>query len=581
MKRVLPACALAAVVAWSADAAAEVDLQIGGAIQTDVRFRIEEKRLGGFYDERVLPVGLDRNENFLKLKLDATADRFRGFVDIDFVWIGQPSNLETVEELSDRSKTEPVRLEAHALYLEATDLFVDGIDLRLGQQIVTWGVGDQFNPTNNLNADDLEDKLLFGAQQANLMAKLDYAYEDYFSLSGVVVPIFKPALLPISGSLAVAAVNRLPMVDGDVRYRIHSEQAFSSGALEEPEDRFPTIVRNAEPVMPETSLENMQYAARFATTIAEQDIALSYYRGFTDFPVPLQNSTQQDRNQRCNSADLNDCVDGLLMTDTLLTYPKIQVAGLNVAGEFPVIGLGYRVEAGLYFPEEQRITLLQGDIEISGVPVPAGEYAYYAGEKPVVLASTPYVKWVIGLDYTFGKDVYVNLQWVHGLADEVGAGDFITEGYSVRDASIATGFLDDAKRCALGGSVLDEAAKQELCQKGPVEILRNRLGDYVVLGVDFSFMDKAGLLRLFAILEVTGYIEERFDKGSGQRVQTQLSPLSEEGFSAVIFPELSYNFGNGLELALGALIQLGKDYTKFGDPAGGGSLVWTRGRFSF
>ena len=37
----------------------------------------------------------------------------------------------------------------------------------------------------------------------------------------------------------------------------------------------------------------------------------------------------------------------------------------------------------------------------------------------------------------------------------------------------------------------------------------------------------------------------------------------------------------GLRKAAILLIQLGKDYSKFGDPAAGGSTVWTRGRFAF
>jgi hypothetical protein len=64
-------------------------------------------------------------------------------------------------------------------------------------------------------------------------------------------------------------------------------------------------------------------------------------------------------------------------------------------------------------------------------------------------------------------------------------------------------------------------------------------------------------------------------------VPTFHSLFSSEGFSASIYPELDYNFGNGLELGAGALLLLGGSWTKFGDPAAGGSLVFTRARFSF
>ena len=40
---------------------------------------------------------------------------------------------------------------------------------------------------------------------------------------------------------------------------------------------------------------------------------------------------------------------------------------------------------------------------------------------PVVLPDTPFAKWSLGIDYSFGAHVYMNLQWVHGLADEFGA----------------------------------------------------------------------------------------------------------------------------------------------------------------
>ena len=49
----------------------------------------------------------------------------------------------------------------------------------------------------------------------------------------------------------------------------------------------------------------------------------------------------------------------------------------------------------------------------------------------------------------------------------------------------------------------------------------------------------------------------------------------------MIYPELRYNFGGGFELHVGALLQFGKSYTKFGDPAGGGHQVFTRARYSF
>jgi hypothetical protein len=136
------------------------------------------------------------------------------------------------------------------------------------------------------------------------------------------------------------------------------------------------------------------------------------------------------------------------------------------------------------------------------------------------------------------------------------------------------------------GSVLpgvETATKCALARDGSKcarEILRPRLGDFLVAGVDIHFLDDQALLRLFTILEMSGYEESTADPKTGARSQTSLPFYTPEGFSASIFPEFSYNFGNGLELGAGSLFNVGKTYTKFGDPAAGGSLTYLRGRYT-
>jgi hypothetical protein len=555
--------------------AQDLELDWGGRVQTDIRFRIEPKSVGSFYNKIELPVGVERNQNVLGLKLNASYGRFKGVADVDLVLTGYPKKPEGLGSLTQWEGINPFRLEANSLYIEANNLFVDGLDLRLGQQVVSWGVGDQFNPTNNLNSDDLRDKLLFGKQQANVMAKLDYWLNEDWSFSGVLVPIFRPALLPDSAELGLASLDRVPFTDDTLRPRIQSELAASSEVL-----GHPTVVGSITPVLPDSSFDNMQVAYRIAGTIAEHDLSLSYYNGRTDFPQPFEEHTVSKSEPQCNPDDAKDCIEGKLVTAVKLHYPRMHVYGLNAAGEIPLSwiseslsGIGYRVEGALTVP--QRATMkITNDMLALAIPQPAGEYDYDndgipGGPQPAVVDATPFLKWVVGLDYTFGEHVYVNAQWVHGMMDEYGAGDFIHKGWAVRQGGASE-----------GANLLSCALQRDGTQCAR-EVLRPRLGDYVVLGMDLKFMDTALLIRTFFIVDVTGFVVEEWDDEAGKRVQTKLSPFSKEGYSVVIFPEVGYNFGNGLELAAGVLLQLGEDYTKFGDPAAGGSLAWTRGRFSF
>lgn len=587
--RVVPFAAVLTALLTAPPALAddELSINIGGRVQSDLRFRIEPKGFGDYYDRVELTPGPERNWNTLSVKADATYGRFKAVAQLDFTLDGFSTDINTIGDLYRTEKVEPYWFQAQALYIDAKGIFLDGLDLRIGQQVVSWGVGDQFNPTNTLNPDDLRDPLLFGKQAGNFMVKADYWLNDDWSFSGVMVPVFQPALLPRSAVLAPAAIDRVPFTDPQLRWRVEAETAASKTSIL----NTPTVIGSATPTLPTVNFENMQWAYRIAGTIGEQDVALSYYYGRNDFPVAVANHTRLDKTRICDPKDPARCVDGRLLTDATLEYPKMHVYGLNAAGEIPLSwikddlnGIGYRLEAGLYVPDRVAVTLTQDALDLT-FPQPAGEYDYDndgkpGGPRPASVDNVAFLKWVVGLDYTFGEHVYVNAQWVHGLVDEFGAGDFLHEGWTVRQSdgqyyNVNGQLTTDESRTVI------QCALQKTGEQCSREMLHPLLGDYVVLGFDFKLLNDALLIRLFNILDVSGVVEDVWDDKQEKRVRIHHSPFSEEGFSMVIFPEVNYNFGNGLDLGAGALFQLGKDYTKFGDPAAGGSTVWTRGKFSF
>ena len=567
-----------------------LNVDIGGRISSDVRFQVEERTQGGWYAQHVLPVGFVRNENIANVTMAAEISRFRGVLDLDFVLVGLPEDPDGLPGLSVREGLHPYRIEAHAAYIHARDLFFPGLDVRFGQQLVQWGVGDQFNPTNNLNADDLEDPLLFGEQQANLMLRIDWTplpnKAPNWTFSAVAVPAFRPALVPTSGQLGLAAVDRLPFLDEELRYYVHSETEFARRA------GLPTIVGSTTTDLPDVNLRNVQLAFRMAATVLNQDLAISFYRGFDDFPVPYQNFTFQDDSYAgCENdppppeiredepGEDEECISGVINTETALTWPRIHVLGLNLAGEIPVVGIGYRIEVGVYFPERRTIRLFNDPILIA----PAGEYDYDrdgegGGPAPEIVANTPFAKWVVGVDYTIGAHVMLNAMWVHGMPDEFGAGDFIRpQHWAVRKGeSIASNPGEESELPLIADCALGDVPEQ--CA---AEILRPKVADYLVFGVDLNIARRSGLLRVFTIWDLSGYHEQSWDLASAERVNTFHHPFTKKGFSAVIYPSFAWNFGFGFELSAGALFQLGQTHTKFGDPAAGGHTVYVKGAYSF
>jgi hypothetical protein len=438
----------------------------------------------------------------------------------------------------------------------------------------------------------VEDVLLFGEQQGNFMVRADYWIDEDWSITGVLVPIFRPALLPRSGELALALLERIPVVEDSVRWRLHADQAAARQLAS-----HPTVVKTVAVELPEKKLNNMQVGYRIGGVIGGQDVGVSYYHGRADFPVAKNNIISQNLGQQCNPDDGADCVDGLLETSVGVHYPRMSVYGFNMTGEIPtdkiadaLNSLGYRLEVAFISPHKSDFEIRTGDLTfpgLGGVSFPGAEYDYdtdgeAGGPRPHSVLDTPFAKWTVGLDYTIGEHVYLNVQWVHGLADEFGAGDWISDGIAVR---AGRGEGDDVAltRCSSFGALLGipNGGNASGCA---FETTRPRIADYLVLGIDFRFLQQKLLARLFTLWDLSGYTDH-FPAGvaNGETIRDSEyhSLFTKEGFSAVIFPELNYNFGNGLDLGAGALVQLGKDYTKFGDPAAGGSVVWMRSRFAF
>lgn len=571
-----------------------VDWTVGGHAQTDIRYYVQTTDVGTWYKPLGLDAGFARNQNLLKGRVLGRGDAARLVIDTDFVLMGFPDSVDSTVALSRREILDPFRFEVHEAYMEAWDVGVEGLDVRVGQQKIQWGVGDQFNPTNNLNSDDLEDPMLFGDQLGNVMVRADYTPIPELSFAGVLVPIFKPALLPGTGDIALGLTDRIPVVDDRLR-----RELYASNALVEDTLNWPTVVNGVAPVLPDSTIQNMQWQARVAAQLGMQDVALSYYDGRFDFPVATGNHTVVNDTPQCNPKDDTDCINGLLETTAQVSYPKMQVYGLNASGEVDALGwmhdriapIGYRLEFAWIHPEETRISVTNDELALGIYTQEAGEYAYnLGGKRPITVPGDDFFKWALGLDYTFGSHLYINAQWVHGLPDEFGAGDWLSgEGYVARKAVLLRD-ADGTPQCNL----LDVAnpvdpsvgSKGETCVK---EWMRPRIGDYGVVGADITWNQGRSMLRIFTLVDLTPILVTQPKDPSQDYATPGEVPRTSQTFkwstgtarSLTLYPELSHKLGNGFEMAAGAVVLVGEDWTKFGDPATGGTQVFTRAKYAF
>lgn len=326
--------------------------------------------LGGVLttDNRWRPGGDDGytwNEVQLGLKLDVRHQGAAFHSESRVRYSGFP-DVQTSAELQDSDRIQPWRLEMYEAYVDLYGLFLDNMDVRIGKQRVAWGTADKLNVVDNLNPDDFEDILDLGRKIPTTAVRVDY-YPGDFIVTGVVVPVFTPARAPSS-----------------------DWQASGSFPLP-PELSLGTVTD--EVILPDERPEDTaSVGLRIKREILGYDCSVSYVYGRDDWP--LASAVEMTLADTLGTVDVR----------TTLEYPRQQVVGVDIAGA--VADVGVWAEAAMFIPaEETRTTVAAPDGVVSRL----------------ALSDEPYIKYVVGGDYTFGNGLYVNGQYLHGFFTDRGA----------------------------------------------------------------------------------------------------------------------------------------------------------------
>lgn len=374
-----------------------------------------------YYDTaRVDQRGFGRNENRLEFYFAYTPNEHLQIVgDIEPVFFGI-AQTQALGDLATQQMLTPFHLESDAAYVALNDV-LPNLDIKVGRQTVVWGTADKFNPTNNINSDDLEDRPLFTEPIGNQMVVVDYApLADKLWFQGVYVPIFYPALLPPS------AASALKDPQTEVPFALEGDQQ-KIGELQRLLDITPMLVPEVVDRVktPRPRFANGQSAVKLGTSLGGVDMSLSYYNGRHDIPTPvLAESTTKDFEP---GADAAECCFESRIT---LIYPRMQVIGFDFTTQLAFLrNMGLWGESALFIPQAQDLRIeFPINVDVTpddGVANPVGEL-----EGPTI-RSTPYIKATAGLDYSFGSHVYVQAQYLRGFIDEFGAdhiGNYVVGG---------------------------------------------------------------------------------------------------------------------------------------------------------
>lgn len=287
------------------------------------------------------------------------------------IWLrsfGFPRVVNT-SDLVDKDKVSPLSLDFREAYVDLYGFLFDNLDLRIGRQRIAWGTADKLNPTDNLNPDDLEDIWDFGRHLGSDGLKASYYLEDY-TFTAVFIPLFTPAVLP----------------RGDWASALSPSMELPSGLT----------VRNSTDtiIMPENNLkESCISGVKISKKFFGYDFSLSYVYGRDDLPLAKKVTFTPTS------------TPGKVDIASELIYPRMHIAGIDMAGAIGDVGVW--AETAIFYPEKVKTTT---DLSALGMGIP----------ESIALDDKPYVKYVLGADYTFKNGIYINGQYLHGFIHERG-----------------------------------------------------------------------------------------------------------------------------------------------------------------
>ena len=408
----------------------QTSIDYRGVVQTDLRVAVP----GNDAPADAADYRIERLDNLARLTAMLSWANVDALVDLAVVFSGR-SEVDTFDSLRSRQAVDAYYFESEGIYLQIIDFIAEGFDLRIGRQIVDWGTADRFNPTSVINAFDLEDPIDFGRRVANEMISLTYhpgwiiegevtPILDEVHLQLVVVPLFRSALIPDSALHAFSEPDQFRrFVRADLlKNLVDVQKAFLAKGGD--------VVYNVRVQQPEEVIENAQVGARLGFSLFGVDFGLMAYHGFdhnvqpknvrvsaiyegTLFPLPDLNDLETVMEMMNRFPTLAGLVG---YTDVDLIYPRVSVLGADFSASLDALGgIGIWGEFAMTFHDGVYLDITINDQVFRETQVERGWFW----------------KLTAGLDYTFTKWWYMNVQYLHGFVDEFGTaelGDYIVAG---------------------------------------------------------------------------------------------------------------------------------------------------------
>ena len=258
------------------------------------------------------------------------------------------------------------------------DAPIRGTELRVGRQRIAWGPADQIGIVDAFDAPDFSDLASFGEKLASDAVRFRY-FGRRFGLDLAWTPFWRAAPLPATMPAAFVPAA------GDYSALTAIGVSVTPAA--------PTLATPKN-----NAVDSSTVGLRGTFEPEGWTIGASYVYGRS--PIPALSGVVATWTAMPNPPTTM----GALSVAASLEYPRRHQASLDVAGE--LLGLGVWAEAACVINDRDYVE----DLSALAILDPS--------KKRTTSSDDPYWRWLAGCDYTFANDIYLNFQYLRGMAWE-------------------------------------------------------------------------------------------------------------------------------------------------------------------
>ena len=392
--------AFVALMILSIPGIAAAEMEVLGYLENQMRARI------AYVEEQDdIPTDLMMADTWFNLKFKAAGyqDLARMNVDLDLRHFG----LEREENIEAQLREAWI------------GLYVNWFSFEIGKKIFSWGMADEMRPTDLLNPQDLRWFYTYDLAQRKIgvySASVGFSFGN-FRLTGVVLPLFRPTILPGS----------------DENWTPWKLQLFYDF-----ENNFGQFVDYDKQCYPDANLQNVGGAAKFSGVVGPVDFELSAFDGYD--PLVTFDINIDD--------DFNNMINGGKPVSIREVYQRYNAFGGALSAAVNAFTL--RAE-GAYYTD--RWYMYEFDEDLVNPPnllVAFESLEDVAGQE--FRARKPSFNAVGGFDYRYSNLIYTNLQYFHMQIldyDEILIDNEIENGIT---GKLEFSFLDETLKVAVDGA---------------------------------------------------------------------------------------------------------------------------------